>query len=128
MYKVHFIPRYNIMLSTYDWILHHFVHIPAQTTLLKKHFGHLDGPLPSITELRKNISVIFVNAHRSITYPRPSLPVKCSSVYNALNLAFLRFILKTKYDQLYDQLQVLFILAEHTSNHQNPCLEIFSNL
>lgn len=64
---------YNTMLSLYDYILHRFIHIPAQTELLKRHFGHLE-PLPSIDELRKNISLIFVNAHRSITYPRPSMP------------------------------------------------------
>lgn len=31
-------------------------------------------PLPSIDELHRNISIIFVNAHRSISYPRPSMP------------------------------------------------------
>lgn len=72
--KMDFYERwYNAMLVLYDWILHHFVHMPAQTELLKKHFGHLNS-LPSIYDLRKNISVIFVNAHRSITYPRPSMP------------------------------------------------------
>ncbi|XP_055295942.1 UDP-glucosyltransferase 2-like [Sitodiplosis mosellana] len=64
---------YNAMLSLYDYILHRFIHISAQTKILKRHFGHME-PLPSIDELRKNISLIFVNAHRSITYPRPSMP------------------------------------------------------
>lgn len=64
---------YNAMLSLYEYILHRHIHIPAQTELVKRHFGDLE-PLPSIDELRKNISLIFVNAHRAITYPRPSMP------------------------------------------------------
>lgn len=64
---------YNTMLTTYDLILRRFIHIPLQTKILNEHFGHLDA-LPSIDQLRKNISIIFVNAHRSITYPRPHLP------------------------------------------------------
>lgn len=64
---------YNAMLSLYDYILHRFIHISAQTEIVERHFGHLK-PLPSIDDIRKNISLIFVNAHRSITYPRPSMP------------------------------------------------------
>lgn len=64
---------YNSMLNLYEWILRRFSHIPLQTKIVKKHFPHL-GPLPSIDELRKNISVIFVNAHRSVTPARPSMP------------------------------------------------------
>lgn len=64
---------YNTILSGYDWFLRRFYHIPLQTKIAEKHFGHLE-PLPSINELRKNISIIFVNAHRAITSPRPSMP------------------------------------------------------
>lgn len=72
--RMDFVQRwYNAMLSLYDHILNRFVHVPAQTEILQRYFGHLK-PLPSIDELRKNISLIFVNAHRSITYPRPSMP------------------------------------------------------
>lgn len=63
---------YNLMLTIYDGILRRFLHIPFQTKILQENFGHLDQ-LPSINELRKNISIIFVNAHRSITHPRPSV-------------------------------------------------------
>lgn len=72
--KMNFFQRwYNAMLNAYDWILRRFVHFPNQNRLLKEHFGHLEG-LPLVEELRKNISIIFVNAHRSITHPRPSMP------------------------------------------------------
>ncbi|XP_055312528.1 UDP-glucosyltransferase 2-like isoform X2 [Sitodiplosis mosellana] len=72
--QMNFFQRWhNTILSGYDWFLRRFYHVPLQTNLLKKHFGHLK-PLPSIDELRKNISVIFANAHRAITHPRPSMP------------------------------------------------------
>lgn len=64
---------HNTVLSVYDWYLRSFYHYPMQTKLMEKHFGHLK-PLPSIDELRKNISIIFANAHRAITHPRPSMP------------------------------------------------------
>lgn len=65
---------FNTMLTIYDAILRKFYHVPKQTELIEKHFGHLNEPLPSIEQLRKNISVVFVNAHRSITHPRPHMP------------------------------------------------------
>lgn len=72
--QMNFLQRwYNSMLTLYDWLLRRFVHLPAQNKILEEHFGHLK-PLPSIQQLRKNISIIFINAHRSITYPRPHMP------------------------------------------------------
>lgn len=64
---------FNTMITFLDWILRKLSHIPKQTELVEKHFGHLK-PLPTIEELRKNISIVFVNAHRSITYARPHMP------------------------------------------------------
>lgn len=64
---------HNTMYTMFGWFVHRLVRNPLQTNLVKKHFAHLE-PLPSIDELRKNISIIFVNAHRSMTYPRPSMP------------------------------------------------------
>lgn len=64
---------FNAIVSLYDLLLFHFSHTPTQNGIIKEHFGHLE-PLPSLSELRKNISIVFVNAHRSITYPRPTMP------------------------------------------------------
>lgn len=61
------------MLSSFSLTLRRFVSNPKQTELVKKHFSHLE-PLPSIEDLRKDISIIFVNAHRAISYPRPKMP------------------------------------------------------
>lgn len=64
---------YNTMLTIYDWILREWHHFPMQNKILQQHFGHLES-VPSVEKLRQNISIIFVNAHRSITHPRPSMP------------------------------------------------------
>lgn len=64
---------YNAMLNLYEWYLRRFVHVPEQTKILKDYFSDIK-PLPSIDELRKNISLIFVNAHRSIAFSRPLMP------------------------------------------------------
>lgn len=72
--KMSFTERWlNSMLSWFDWIVRHIAHFPLQSRLAQKYFADFE-PLPSIEELRKNISVVFANAHRSIIPPRPSMP------------------------------------------------------
>lgn len=63
----------NTVLSLYDWILRRWIAIPAHDAIAKKYFGHL-GDIPSIDELHRNVSITFVNNHRSVAPPRPSLP------------------------------------------------------
>uniref|UniRef100_T1GRG5 Glucuronosyltransferase n=1 Tax=Megaselia scalaris TaxID=36166 RepID=T1GRG5_MEGSC len=42
--------------------------------MAEKHFGsHIEGPLPSISDLEKNISLILVNSHRATDSPRPTI-------------------------------------------------------
>lgn len=68
--KMTFIQRWhNTMLSLYDWVLRQIAGNPLNNSILRKHFSYLES-LPSIDDMRKNISLTFVNAHRSITYPR----------------------------------------------------------
>lgn len=64
---------FNMIHSTIDWILRRWIHIPWQTEIAKKHFGHL-GELPSIDDVMKNVSLIFINTHRSILPVRPTMP------------------------------------------------------
>lgn len=72
--KMSFAERwYNTVFSAYDWIVRYFIHIPGQNELAKKYFSHLK-PSPSIEDLIENVSLILVNAHRSISTPRPSMP------------------------------------------------------
>lgn len=64
---------YNTIFSLSEWIVRRFVHIPWQTKLSEKYFGHL-GPLPSLDDINKNVSLILINSHRSVLPPRPSMP------------------------------------------------------
>lgn len=64
---------FNTALSLYDWILRRWIAIPAHNAMAKKFFGHL-GDIPTIDELHRNVSITFVNNHRSVAPPRPSLP------------------------------------------------------
>lgn len=65
---------YNVALSMFDAaIIRPFFHLPRQTVIAEKHFGN-SAPLPSLESLNKNISMTLVYTHRSISYPRPSMP------------------------------------------------------
>ncbi|XP_031625276.1 UDP-glucuronosyltransferase 1-7-like [Contarinia nasturtii] len=69
---------YNLLLSLYDAYLRHWVMLPKQNEIAKRYFSHLieekGRPLPTVEELYKNISMIFVNTHRSSFKPRPQMP------------------------------------------------------
>ncbi|XP_055308151.1 UDP-glycosyltransferase UGT5-like, partial [Sitodiplosis mosellana] len=64
---------YNSLVSLYDVYIRHFWYLPAEDALTKKHFAHL-APLPSLSDLVNNISVMFVNNHRALSPPRPAMP------------------------------------------------------
>lgn len=57
----------------YDWILRKFVYLTLEEKFAKKYFAHLE-PLPSIDELRRDVSLVLVNTHRAIFPPRPEMP------------------------------------------------------
>lgn len=64
---------YNTVVSAYDALLRYFYHYPNHNHIVQTHFGHL-GPLPTIEEVNRNVSLILVNTHRSLSHPRPSMP------------------------------------------------------
>lgn len=64
---------HNTIVSITDWIVRRWITIPAHDQIAHKYFKHLDE-IPSIDELQQNVSIIFVNSHRSLAPPRPSLP------------------------------------------------------
>lgn len=69
-----FVERWhNTIVSIFDWTVRRWITIPAHDVIARKHFGHL-GDIPTIDELHQNVSIIFVNSHRSLAPPRPSLP------------------------------------------------------
>lgn len=65
---------YNFAFSMFDVLYRRFVYMPAQEILAQEHFSSLEGPLPSVFELEKSISVILVNCHFAMIKPRPLMP------------------------------------------------------
>lgn len=64
---------YNAIVTLYDYFIRRFIYLPREEALIKKHFAHLE-PLPSINDLMKSISVVFINSHRALAPPRPAMP------------------------------------------------------
>ncbi|XP_053958144.1 UDP-glucosyltransferase 2-like [Anastrepha ludens] len=66
---------YNTYLSLYDAVLRRWYYMPKMQKMAERHFGgYIDGPLPHVSALEKNISMMLINSHRSTDVPRPSMP------------------------------------------------------
>jgi glucuronosyltransferase len=73
--KMTFFQRsYNFLFSMFDVLYRRFSYLPQMEVMAKEHFSLLDGPLPSVTDLEKSISMILVNSHFSMISPRPLMP------------------------------------------------------
>ncbi|XP_011194876.2 UDP-glucosyltransferase 2 [Zeugodacus cucurbitae] len=66
---------YNTYLSIYDALFRSWYYIPKMQEMAERHFGaYIDGPLPHVIDLERNISMMLINSHRSTDVPRPSMP------------------------------------------------------
>lgn len=65
---------YNVFISATDMIFRHFYYMRGQDKIALEHFKSLEGPLPSVYELEKSISMILINSHQSIWPPKPTMP------------------------------------------------------
>ncbi|XP_067624755.1 UDP-glucosyltransferase 2-like isoform X2 [Eurosta solidaginis] len=66
---------YNTYLSLYDMVMRRWYYMPQMQKMAEKYFtGFIDGPLPHVLDLEKNISLMLINSHRSIDVPRPTMP------------------------------------------------------
>jgi len=63
----------NTLGITFQKMTRFFYFLPKQQALLEKYFGDY-APLPSISELHSSTSLLLLNHHFSISYPRPLLP------------------------------------------------------
>ncbi|GAB0098882.1 UDP-glucuronosyltransferase [Sergentomyia squamirostris] len=77
---------YNLFFSLLDRIIRGVFYIPAQNSLLQKAFAPLEhslGPLPTVQELERSISVTLFNSHAATSPPRPEMPgyVKIGGVH-----------------------------------------------
>lgn len=65
---------YNFLFSMVDVVIRQLYYLPAHDKLAQEHFSSLEGPLPSVFDLEKSISMIFVNSHFAMIKPRPLMP------------------------------------------------------
>lgn len=64
--------RINNFVIFWKYIYHHrTVFLPSQEALAKKYFG---DDIPALSELEKNVSLVFVNQQLPISYLRPNVP------------------------------------------------------
>lgn len=61
----------NFIFHNYVLYYRKFHHLPIMDNIAQKYFGK-STPLPS--EIEKNISLVMVNTHYSLDYPRPLVP------------------------------------------------------
>ncbi|XP_023165177.2 UDP-glucuronosyltransferase 2B13 isoform X2 [Drosophila hydei] len=66
---------YNAYLSLYDAVIRRWHYMPLMQQLAEKYFGSaIEGALPNVLDLERNISLMLINSHRSVDLPRPSMP------------------------------------------------------
>ncbi|XP_015126429.1 UDP-glucuronosyltransferase 2B31 [Diachasma alloeum] len=75
----------NLLHIIRQWYDYHYVSGPAHGRVLRKHFGDV----PSIEDVRRRISMMFLNTHPHLHYPRPMPP-------NILQIGGLRMGLMNK--------------------------------
>jgi glucuronosyltransferase len=63
----------NTLGNTFQKVTRLFYYLPKQQALLEKYFSDY-APVPSIPDLDSSTSLILVNHHFSISYPRPLMP------------------------------------------------------
>jgi glucuronosyltransferase len=63
----------NTLGITFQKMTRFFYFLPKQQALMEKYFGDY-APLPSISELHSSTSLLLINHHFSISYPRPLMP------------------------------------------------------
>jgi glucuronosyltransferase len=66
---------YNTFVTAYDAVFRRLNYIREQNKLAKKHFGKfIEGELPHVLDMEREVSVVLVNSHKSVEKPRPKMP------------------------------------------------------
>ncbi|PSN42526.1 hypothetical protein C0J52_16171 [Blattella germanica] len=72
--KMNFRERLSNTLMGSFWKLgRRYYHLPKQNSIMKKYFGHLED-LPYISDIEEKVSLLLVNNHFSLNYPKPLMP------------------------------------------------------
>lgn len=63
---------WNSAASLYDDYYREFIYYPKQDVLIQKYLSHLPIKFPTVSEMKKNLSVLFLNSYVPLASPRPS--------------------------------------------------------
>ena len=61
----------NFLFTTASELIHTLLHLKSQDEIMRKYFGE---DLPPIEDIVKNTSLVLINHHYSLAFPRPLLP------------------------------------------------------
>ena len=72
--KMNFWERmHNTVLVTIKHVGRQLIHLPKQIAAMQKYFNYTDN-LPPVWELGYKTSLVLLNTHHSLTYPKPLMP------------------------------------------------------
>jgi len=72
--KMNFWQRmYNSVFGTLKHVGRQLIHLPRQNAALHKYFNYTDN-LPPVWELEYKTSLVLLNTHHSLSYPKPLMP------------------------------------------------------
>lgn len=61
----------NFLLSTFDELFHTAYHMSHQDHIMRKYLG---DDLPPLRDIIRNTSLLLINHHHALAFPRPFLP------------------------------------------------------
>lgn len=68
----------NTIFSVLDRLSYRFLYLPTQEAIYKRHFTELlsskNEELPSLIDLIHNVSMVLLNSHSAVQYPKPFVP------------------------------------------------------
>ncbi|XP_069697674.1 UDP-glycosyltransferase UGT5-like isoform X2 [Periplaneta americana] len=123
----------NTVFSTLWKFMRNYFYLPGHDAIMKKHFNHLDD-LPSLSELEHKTSLLLVNHHFSISYPRPLMPnfVQVGGMHvkppKPLPKDLRRYLDEAKDGVIYFSMGSNIKSSDMTESQRNAFLEAFSKL
>jgi glucuronosyltransferase len=72
--KMNFWERmHNTVVGIIKHVGRQLIHVPKQNAVMQKHFNYTDN-FPPVWELEYKTSLVFLNSHYSLSYPKPLMP------------------------------------------------------
>jgi glucuronosyltransferase len=72
--KMNFWERmHNAIIGTFKQVGRQLFHLPRQNAAMQKYFNYTDS-LPPVWELENKTSLVLLNTHHSLSYPKPLMP------------------------------------------------------